>query len=119
MMDSKTAAQALVRHAQDATTEPSTCGVRHRLISQGDEGVAAWAHTVELQDGKAHYHKRATELYYVLEGEGQIDLDGQSHPLKPGSIVHIPPGVIHGTRGKMKALIIGMPDIRDDDVYFP
>jgi quercetin dioxygenase-like cupin family protein len=109
----------LIRHADETTAEASTCGTRYRLISQGDEGAAAWAHTVELANGRAHYHKIATELYYVLEGEGTIELDGQAHPLKPGSIVQIPPGVVHATRGWMKALIVGMPDIRDSDVYFP
>jgi mannose-6-phosphate isomerase-like protein (cupin superfamily) len=107
----------LVRHASEAHVERSTCGTRHRLISDGDEGVAAWAHTVDLQDGLPHYHKIAAELYYVLEGEGSIELDGEAHPLEPGSIVHIPPGVVHVTKGRMKALIVGIPDIRDDDVY--
>ena len=113
-----TALRTLVRHAAEAPTEPSTCGTRHRLISQGDDGVAAWAHTVDLDGGRPHYHKVAAELYYVLDGSGVIVLDGEEHPLEPGSIVHIPPGVVHTTRGRMKALIVGIPDISDDDLYF-
>ncbi len=116
-MTQNTELKPLVRHLEDAVTEPSTCGTRHRLISKDDRGVAAWAHAVDLQDGALHYHKIATELYYVLEGEGAILLDETSHCLKPGSIVHIPPGVVHGTKGRMKALIIGIPDIDDGDVY--
>lgn len=117
MMKTDAKQKTLVRHGDEAVTEASTCGTRHRLISQGDEGVAAWAHTVDLEDGAPHYHKIATELYYVLDGEGTILLDGESHPLRPGSIVHIPPGVVHAARGRFKALIIGIPDISDDDVY--
>jgi len=113
----KTDMKAFIRHSDEVENEASTCGTRQRLISRDDKDVAAWAHTVDLQDGALHYHKIATELYYVLEGEGTILLDGESHPIKPGSIVHIPPGVIHASRGRMRALIIGIPDICDDDVY--
>lgn len=111
-------AKAIVRHAETARSEPSACGMRHRLISREDSDVAAWAHTVDLQDGALHHHKISTELYYVLEGEGTILLDDETQPLKPGSLVHIPPGVVHAARGRFKALIIGIPDISDADVYF-
>jgi hypothetical protein len=33
--------------------------------------------------------------------------------------VHIPPGVIHGARGRMRILVVGLPDISDEDLYFP
>ena len=66
----------VLRHEHDASRERSACGHRHRLISKGDKGVSAWAHTVDIDGARAHYHKRATELYYVLEGEGSVTLDG-------------------------------------------
>ncbi len=109
----------LLRHEDEACREPSTCGHRFRLISKGDQGVAAWAHTVDIDGAKPHYHKRAAELYYVLEGEGQVVLDGEKMDVRPGSMVHIPPGVVHGAIGKMRVLVVGIPDIDDSDVYFP
>lgn len=109
----------LLRHEDEIKKEPSTCGYRQRLISQEDDNVAAWAHTVEIDGAKPHYHKLATELYYVLEGEGQIVLDGKEKEVRKGSMVHIPPGVVHGAVGKMKVLVIGIPDIDDSDVYYP
>ena len=30
----------------------------------------------------AHYHKRSTELYYVLAGEGVVLLDGAEEPVR-------------------------------------
>lgn len=109
----------LVRHEGQAPREPSTCGVRDRLISREDDGrVAAWVHAVDIDGAREHYHRRSAELYYVLEGEGQVSLDGQLHPVRKGSIVHIPPGVIHGARGRMRVLVVGVPDIADDDIYF-
>jgi len=109
----------LVRHESQAPREASCCGERDRLISREDDGhVAAWVHAVDVDGAREHYHRRSAELYYVLEGEGQVSLDGQLHPVRKGSIVHIPPGVIHGTRGRMRVLVVGVPDISDDDVYF-
>ncbi len=111
----------LVRHEADVPTERSTCGFRHRLISREDAGigVAAWAHTVDIDGARQHYHKRCTELYYVLDGEGTITLDGVTHDMRAGSLVHIPPGIVHGASGRMRVLVIGIPDIADDDLFFP
>lgn len=110
----------LVRHEGQTPREPSTCGWRHRLISREDEGrVAAWAHAVDIDGAREHYHRRSAELYYVLEGEGEVVLDGKAHAVCKGSMVHIPPGVIHGARGRMRVLVIGVPDIADEDLYFP
>ncbi len=112
------ALQLLVRHQDEAPCEPSACGHRHRLISQGDNGVAAWAHAVDIDGASPHYHKRATELYYVLEGQGQVILDDEPQDVRPGTLVHIPPGVVHAAIGKMRVLVIGIPDIDDGDVYY-
>ena len=39
--------------------------------------------------------------------------------VKKGTIIHIPPCVIHGADGKMRVLVIGIPDIDDSDIYYP
>ncbi len=110
----------LVRHEGEAPRERSTCGWRDLLVSRQDRGhVTAWAHAVDIDGAREHYHKRATELYYVLEGEGTVRVDGAEHPVRKGSIVHIPPGVIHGAKGRMRVLVVGIPDISDDDLFFP
>jgi quercetin dioxygenase-like cupin family protein len=109
----------LVRHEGETPRERSSCGVRDRLISHEDAGrVAAWAHAVDIDGAREHYHRRSAELYYVLEGEGHVSLDGQLHAVRKGSIVHIPPGVIHGARGRMRVLVVGVPDIAEDDIFY-
>ena len=109
----------LVRHEDEVPRERSTCGWRDRLISREDSNVAAWAHAVDIDGAREHYHKRSTELYYVLDGEGAVLLNGDEHPVRKGSLVHIPPGVVHGAKGRMRVLVVGIPDIADDDLYFP
>lgn len=55
----------------------------------------------------------------MLGGEGSVVLDGVEHAVRPGTLVHIPPGVVPGARGPMRVLVIGIPDIADDDLFFP
>ncbi|WCJ60066.1 cupin domain-containing protein [Fontisphaera persica] len=111
----------LVRHEAEAPRERSACGWRCRLISREDAalGPAAWAHAVDIDGAKPHYHLRSTEIYYVLEGSGAVVLDGVEHQVTQGSLVHIPPGVVHGARGRMRVLVIGIPDIAEDDYFEP
>ena len=109
----------LIRHEGQSPRERSACGFRDRLISREDAELlpAAWAHAVDIDGARLHFHKRSTELYYVLEGSGSVLLDGEEQPVAKGSLVHIPPGVVHGARGRMRVLVVGIPDIADDDYY--
>jgi mannose-6-phosphate isomerase-like protein (cupin superfamily) len=109
----------LVRHEGHTARERSTCGWRDRLISREDAPLspAAWAHAVDIDGARLHYHRRSTELYYVLDGGGIVLLDGVAHEVAKGSLVHIPPGVVHGARGRMRVLVVGIPDIADDDYF--
>ena len=109
----------LIRHEGHTPRERSTCGWRDRLISREDAifSPAAWAHAVDIDGAKLHYHKRSTELYYVLDGSGTVSLDGAEHSVFKGSLVHIPAGVVHGARGRMRVLVVGIPDIADDDYF--
>ena len=72
----------LVRHEGHTQRERSACGWRDRLISHEDCSLspAAWVHAVDIDGAKLHYHKRSTELYYVLEGSGSVILGDVAHP---------------------------------------
>lgn len=109
----------LIRHEGHTPRERSSCGWRDRLISQEDVDTApaAWVHAVDIDGAKLHYHKRSTELYYVLDGEGTVSLDGTDHAVSKGSLVQIPPGVVHGAKGRMRVLVVGIPDIAEDDYF--
>jgi quercetin dioxygenase-like cupin family protein len=109
----------LVRHEGHTPRERSECGWRDRLISREDAALepAAWAHAVDIDGANPHFHKVATELYYVLEGNGSVLLDGIKHEVRKGSLVHIPPGVVHSAVGRMRVLVIGIPDISEADYF--
>ncbi len=76
-------------------------------------------HLVEISaDSRAHYHKKMTEIYVVLEGEGHIELDGQLHAVKPLTAVYIKPGCRHRALGKLKILNIPVPAFDETDEWF-
>lgn len=47
------------------------------------------------QDFKAHYHNVMEENFYILEGEVDIVVDGVTHHLTCGQMIHIEPNEVH------------------------
>jgi mannose-6-phosphate isomerase-like protein (cupin superfamily) len=88
---------------------PCPCGSARRAFTE-DPDRAASIHVVEIkEDSEVHYHERQTEVYYVLEGEGSIELDGERLPLRPGTSVLIKPGCRHRAVGKLRVLNFVVP----------
>lgn len=65
------------------------------------------------QAGPYHFHKQVENVYYVLEGEALIRIDGTNHRVMPGQAVFIPPGVPHS------ATNLGDTDLRILEIYAP
>ena len=42
-----------------------------------------------------HVHEEAEHVYYFMEGEGLLTLDGEPRMVTPGVVAWIPPGVRH------------------------
>ncbi len=94
------------------------CGFARRAFG-GSGANAASLHLVEIQaDSRTHYHKKMTELYLVLEGEGQMELDGQLFPLKPMTAIYIKPGCRHRAIGRLKILNLPVPAFDPADEWF-
>jgi mannose-6-phosphate isomerase-like protein (cupin superfamily) len=94
------------------------CGTTRRAFA-GTVGAPASVHRVDIsEDARAHYHKRMTEIYVVLEGEGQIELDGQRFPVKPMTSILIRPGCRHRAIGKMKIINVAVPTFDPADEWF-
>lgn len=47
------------------------------------------------QRTEAHRHPVAEEIYYILEGRGEMRLDGETRLVGPGDAIAIPPGATH------------------------
>ena len=59
-----------------------------------------------------------TEIYLVLEGEGQIELDGEVISVKPMTAILIKPGCRHRAIGEMKIINIPVPTFDPADEHF-
>ena len=94
------------------------CGFTQRAFA-GVAGNVASLHLVDIQeDSRTHYHKRMTEIYLVLEGEGEMELDGKRFPLKPMTAVFIKPGCRHRAIGKLKIVNVPIPAYDEADEWF-
>jgi mannose-6-phosphate isomerase-like protein (cupin superfamily) len=93
------------------------CGQARRAFAL--PGSAASLHLVDIeQDARTHYHKRMTEMYLVLEGEGYLELDGERVPVKPMTAVYIKPGCRHRAVGKLKIVNVPVPAFDAEDEWF-
>jgi mannose-6-phosphate isomerase-like protein (cupin superfamily) len=94
------------------------CGQARRAFVDDADGVAS-LHQVEISaDARAHYHKRMTEMYYILEGTGEIELDGERYPVRPGDAILIKPGCRHRAIGKLRVLNVPVPAFDEEDEWF-
>jgi mannose-6-phosphate isomerase-like protein (cupin superfamily) len=94
------------------------CGMSRRAFVSPDNPVATM-HQVDISiNARVHYHKKLTEIYMILEGEGHLELDGVSVPVKPRSAVFIKPGCRHRAVGRMRILVVSVPAFDPKDEWF-
>jgi len=95
-----------------------SCGFTRRAFTQ-DEDQRATIHLLDVEvDARTHYHKKITEIYLILEGEGQMELDGELIPVRPMMSVMIKPGCRHRAVGELKVVIVAMPAFDPQDEWF-
>jgi mannose-6-phosphate isomerase-like protein (cupin superfamily) len=78
-----------------------------------------------LEPGQAterHYHREAEEIYYVVEGAGELEVDGERRRVSVGDAALIPPGARHQIRadgkGPLRFLCCCAPAYRHEDTLF-
>lgn len=94
------------------------CGLAQRAFADL-KGAPASVHVVRIsRDSRPHYHRRLTEIYVVLEGEGFVELDGERIAVRPLSAVLIRPLCRHRAAGPMTILNIVIPPFDSADEWF-
>jgi len=103
----------------------ATAGRMFRLLATPDIGCATVTQFVGfIPVGRApdHYH-RYDEVVYVLEGEGRVHIDGETAPLRTGTSVHLPAGLVHCLEnvgpGEMRVLGVFRPAGSPAEAYYP
>ena len=69
-----------------------------------------------------HYHRLSEEIYFVVKGSGDMELDGEHKRIAVGDAVLIPAGAWHslynnGT-SELRILCACTPPYSHDDTYF-
>ena len=108
----------MVAHLDEVEPVRCPCGFARRAFAASSDNLASM-HLVDIQeDSRTHYHKKMTEIYLVLEGKGEIELDGKRFPLWPMTAVYIKPGCRHRAIGKLKIVNIPIPAFDEQDEWF-
>lgn len=107
-------AKPVIRHLDEIEPLEVPCGESRRLITRADTPNLG-VHVTTIVNGDLHYHDHTEEVYYILEGEGIIELDGELHTLTPGTAILIPPGVRHRSWGDFRTMVITSPAFDPED----
>ncbi len=82
------------------------CSIAHAIVPAGEESLP-------------HILEKSTELYYLLQGSGEMHIDDEEAPVREGQIVLIPPGARQYIRntgpGNLVFLAIVAPKWQADD----
>ena len=109
----------LVARLEEVPPQKCPCGITRRAFADSPEPTAASIHLVDIHDNaRTHYHKKMTEIYVVLEGKGQMELDGELVPLEPMTAIYIRPGCRHRAIGQLKIINIPIPAFDPADEWF-
>lgn len=99
---------------------PCPCGQARR----GFAGIPEFPGTIHVteisENAQTHYHKTLTETYFILEcgPDAAMELNGVRLDVSPGRSVVIPPGTRHRAVGRMKVLIVVLPEFDPQDEWF-
>jgi quercetin dioxygenase-like cupin family protein len=116
--------------ALEGWDDPIRGSVRWRTLLSGDRTPTAGltVGVAELGPGQPHpfqpHRHEPAEVYYVLAGEGIVELEGVDHAVRAGSTVFIPGNAWHGARntggGTLRLLYAFAVDAFADVTYvFP
>jgi mannose-6-phosphate isomerase-like protein (cupin superfamily) len=114
-------------HSRDRTEAFTTAdGSTIRVLVDAVLGGARNQSLAEatLDPGEAtqrHYHAETEEIYFVLEGGGEMELEGLRSSVRPGDAILIRPGAWHQIRAagkELRFLCCCAPPYRHDDTFF-
>jgi mannose-6-phosphate isomerase-like protein (cupin superfamily) len=109
----------LVRRLSEAPTVPCPCGDSTRPLTRAETPVCN-LHVTFIRDSVKHYHKETTEVYFILEGRGRLELNDDVVEVEPGMVVYIEPYTWHRLESAegVRTVVFGVPALRDGDEHF-
>jgi mannose-6-phosphate isomerase-like protein (cupin superfamily) len=98
------------------------CELLHPGREEGDLFMGYSLAHARLGPGEAskpHRLRTSSEVYFILEGRGRMNVDGESCEVVPGTVIYIPPGSSQNIEnmgdGTLVFLCIVRPPWREED----
>jgi mannose-6-phosphate isomerase-like protein (cupin superfamily) len=115
-----------IRSRRDAPPFTTADGSTIRVLLDAETAGAANQSLAEAwlepeQETQRHYHAASEELYVLLDGSGEIEVDGEQASVGPGDAILIPPGAWHQIRAgdaPLRFLCCCAPPYSHDDTFF-
>jgi mannose-6-phosphate isomerase-like protein (cupin superfamily) len=109
----------VLKKMAEAPAVPCPCGSSTRILTAAD-GAPCSLHVTTIRDAARHYHRETTEVYYILQGSGKIELNGEWHPVEPGLAIWIEPGTRHRVVSQegIVTIVFGLPAFDPRDEWF-
>ncbi|HEY1366267.1 MAG TPA: cupin domain-containing protein [Gaiellaceae bacterium] len=110
--------------AADAFTTADRSTIREVIGPRTTPPGAQSLTEATLEAGQAtqrHYHATSEEIYFLLEGSGEMEVDGERAHVEAGDAVLIPPGAWHQIRAddaRLRFLCCCAPPYSDADTFF-
>ncbi len=103
-----TADGSTIRSILDATNAP----VKNQSLAEAS--LRAGGET------QRHYHKRSEEIYFMLQGEAEMEVDGEVRLVKSGDAILIPPHAWHQIKAitEVSFLCCCAPVYAHEDTFF-
>jgi mannose-6-phosphate isomerase-like protein (cupin superfamily) len=117
-MDTQSAQRFTISRTAQLPTQPCPCGLTQRSFVDDPERIASLHRVKITDDAVAHYHRETTEIYFVLEGSGEIELDGNRYPVTTGDSILIKPGCWHRALGQLTIINVAIPAFDPQDEWF-
>jgi len=97
-----------IRSLLDSTNAP----VRNQSLAE--------AHLPAGRATDRHHHRDAEEFYYILSGDGEMEIDGETRNVTAGDAILIPAGRRHRISAEtdLRFLCCCAPPYAHEDTYF-
>jgi len=107
-----------IESLSEAPSVPCPCGISTRPLPAA-AGAPCSLHVTQIHDAARHHHKQTTEVYYILEGTGTIELNDQQYSIQPGDTIWIHPGTWHAVRSEagLRTIVVAIPPFQAEDEY--
>jgi mannose-6-phosphate isomerase-like protein (cupin superfamily) len=116
-----------VRNREQADAFTTLDGSTIRVLLDAGSGGARKQSLAEASlpaggSTQRHYHARTEEIYVLLEGVGEMEVEGDRRHVAVGDAILIPPGAWHEIRADantdLRFLCCCAPPYADEDTFF-